>query len=174
MVSQYAIEAKGQTTTWVKKNANGELVTTEQTQDERAAQIVIPKRGEYRLRVAAFAEPFELARSEQYGGGMQKMTRLLLTLVGGPGDGKQTTLLAGWSIGSKSNLGKVFSATTGKAPAPSGMNDPVEMLNKEFIAFLAPSDALDDAGNPRYTVISWDTVAPAPREGADAAEDLWK
>lgn len=172
-VSQYAIEAKGQATVWVSRNENGELATHEQTQDERALQVVVPRRGEYRLKLAAFCEPFEMERSEKFGGGKQMMSRLLLTIVGGPGDGKQTTLLAGWSIGARSNLGKIFSATTGKEPATNGVNDPVDMLNGEFVAFLAPSDALNEHGNPKYTTISWDTVAPVTAAAGDDP-DIWK
>lgn len=157
----------------MESDASGNIRTREQTQDERLAQVVPPK-GEYRLRVAAFAEPFEMARAEQFGGGMQEMTRLLLEIVGGPGAGKQTTLLCSFAVSKRSNLGRIYGATVGLPEAGDDW-DPVAMLNKEFTAYLQPSKNVDENGKPRGTDCSWDTVASVGGgAGSDAAaEALW-
>lgn len=177
MVSSYVIDSSSaQATVFVRRAADGSLEKEEQSQDQRAAQVVPPK-GEYRLKVTGFAEPFEMPRAEQFGGGTQLMTRLELQIVGGRGDGKTTTVLCGWPtrIGPRSNLGKVYMATKNTG-IPEGMKvDVADILGGEFEAYLRPSDKLDDFGKPRYTVIAWDTVAPVGGSGETQSDDddLW-
>lgn len=173
MVSQYARKtADIRPTVWVSLDSAGALQTREQTQDERLAQVIPPK-GEYRLRVIAFAEPFEMPKAEQFGGGMQEMTRVLLEVVDGPGKGKQTTLLCSFAVSKRSNLGKIYGATVGLPEAGDDW-DPVAMLNKEFVAYLQPSKNVDDNGKPKGTDCSWDTVARVGGETEAAqAEALW-
>lgn len=177
MSSAYTLSAaQGAATVWVRKDAQGNVVTHEQTQDERMAHVV-PPRGEYTLIVRSFAEPFEMARAEQFGGGMQTMTRLELEIADGRGKGKTCVLLCGWSIGPRSNLGKVYRAVTGKAVDNGGEYDVAEILGGRFVAYLQPSDALDDNGKPRGTRCSWDTVAPvgeaAATNGSGDDDGLW-
>lgn len=172
-MSAYTISAsQAAPTIWVRKDSKGAIVTHEQTQDERMAHGVPPK-GEYQLRVISFAEPFEMPRSEQFGGGVQQMTRLELEVLNGKGKGKTCTLLCGWSIGPRSNLGKVYRAVTGKAVENGVDYDVTDILGGEFTAYLQPSDQLDDAGKPRGTRCSWDTVAAVGADAAATGTDDW-
>ena len=173
-MSAYTISAASAAPTiWVRKNEAGKIVTHEQTQDERMAHAVPPK-GEYQLRVVSFAEPFEMPRAEQYGGGVQTMTRLELEIANGRGVGKRCTLLCGWSIGPRSNLGKVYRAVTGKPVENGGEYDLTAILGGEFTAYLQPSEAVDDTGKPRGTRCSWDTVAAVGAETtAGGDSDDW-
>lgn len=173
MSSKYAMTAKeAQPTIWVMRNDKGEIVEHEQTQDERTA-LQIPPKGEYRLRLKAFAEPFEMPRSPEFGGGMQTMTRLLLEVAAGPAQGKRTTLLCSWSIGPRSNLGKVFKATTGQVVENGVEYDPVDMLEGEFTAYLQPSKNLNEDGKPKGTDCSWDTVSAVGETAATGTDDAW-
>lgn len=172
-VSQYARQAKDiSPTVWVYKDADGSIKTREQTQDERLA-ILIPPKGEYRLKVKAFAEPFERPKSQQYGGGMQEKTILLLEVQGGPGNGKLCTLWATYVFSKGSNLGKIFKAVTGIAITPGSVPDPIAMLEGEFTAYLQPSQNLDDNGKPKGTDCSMDTVASVGDAVAAAAGSDW-
>lgn len=93
MTSQYARTVSDiRPTVWVQKTANGDIEEHEQTQEERQ-QLQIPPKGEYRLKVKAFAVPFDMPRSQDFGGGMQTMTRLLLEVATGQAAGKRLTLL---------------------------------------------------------------------------------
>jgi hypothetical protein len=167
--SQYTRKASDiKPTVWVYRADDGTFQTREQTKDERDS-LQIPPKGEYRLRVKAFAEPFEMNKKAEYGGGVQEMTRLLLEVVGGPGAGKRTTLLCSFSFGKSSNLGRVFAAATNRVIASGDDCDPVDMLEGEFVAYLQPSKNLDEHGKPKGTDCSWDTVAPAA--GTASAED---
>lgn len=171
MTSQYArTVSEARPTVWVMSK-NGQIVTHEQTQDERNA-IGIPPKGEYRLRVVAFAEPFEMPRSLEFGGGMQEMTRLLLEVVGGPANGKRTTLLCSYTVSKRSNLGRIYAATVGM-PGSGDEWDPTLMLDKEFVAYLQPSKNLDENGKPKGTDCSWDTVAPVDGLAATGTDDTW-
>ena len=158
-----------QPTIWVYKDADGSIKEREQSKEEREEQIV-PPRGEYTFRVKAFAKPFEMARSEQFGGGVQTMTRLLLEIVdGGSGKlkGQQTTALCSLSMSKRSNLGAVYMATTGESLEAGGTADPTKMLEKDFSVY-AKQDKLDDNGNRTKTVLAWDTVEKA---GASSDDD---
>lgn len=173
MTSQYARTVSDiRPTVWVYKDESGEIREREQTQEERQQQQIPPK-GEYRLKVKAFAAPFEMTRHQDYGGGVQTMTRLLLEVVGGPGNGKRTNLLVSYAVSKKSNLGKVYGATVGM-PAPGEDWDPVLMLEKEFTAYLQPSKNLDENGKPKGTDCSWDTVAAIGEAAASTGtDDTW-
>lgn len=152
---------------WVRKDDKGELVTHEQTQDERM-QHIVPPAGEYTLRIISFAEPFEM--DGEYG--KSTNTRLELVIVGGRGDGKVCTLLTTWIIGPKSNLGKVFRAVTGKPVDKGGEYDLTELIGGQFKALLYPSESVDDAGKPKGTKCTWDSVKPAGDAEADDT-DTW-
>lgn len=161
MSSEYAIEIKNvQPTIWVYRDADGKIKEREQTKEEREEQVV-PPRGEYTLRVKAFAKPFEMAKSEQYGGGTQLMTRLLLEIVeGGKANlkGMQTTALCSLAISKNSNLGRVYLATTGLSIDQGGTADPTLMLEKDFQVYLK-QDKLDENGNRTRTAPAWETIA---------------
>lgn len=156
----------------MQRAPDGSIEEHEQTQDERQA-LQIPPKGEYRLKVKGFGVPFEMPRSPEFGGGMQTMTRLLLEVVGGPGNGKRTTLLTSYSVSRRSNLGKIYGATVGM-PEPGQEWDPVLMLDQEFTAYLQPSKNLDENGKPKGTDCSWDTVAAVGEPAVTAAAaDIW-
>lgn len=166
--SNYTITGgAGAPTVWVRKNERGEIVTHEQTQEERM-QHVVPPAGEYVLRVLSFAEPFQMV-SQEYGESTN--TRLELQIVGGKGDGKICTLLTTWVIGPRSNLGKVYQAVTGRAVDSGGEFDMTDILGGQFRALLYPSDKVDEQGKPRGTRCTWNSVK-AVSEG-DAANDDW-
>ncbi len=171
MVSQYAREASTiAPTVWVYKTDDGNYATREQTKEEREA-FQIPPRGEYRLKVKGFAEPFERPKDAKYGGGMQEKTILLLEVQGGPGNGKRCTLWATYVFSKGSNLGKVFQAVTKRPIMPGDVPDPVEMLEGEFTAYLQPSQNLDENGRPKGTDCSWDTVAAIDSAAAATGND---
>jgi hypothetical protein len=169
MSSEYSIEIKNVSPTiWVYRDTDGKIKEREQTKEEREEQIV-PPRGEYTLKVKAFAKPFEMTKSEQYGGGVQMMTRLLLEVVdGGKASlkGQQTTALCSLAISKNSNLGRVYLATTGKSIDQGGTADPTLMLEQEFQVYLK-QDKLDDNGNRTRTAPAWETVAKV----GESAED---
>jgi hypothetical protein len=171
-VSEYKVGVSGGfTTTWVRKDKKGNIVEHEQTPDERDAHVV-PKKGEYRLKVRGFAKPFEMNRAEQFGGGVQTMTRLELELMNGRDKGKVCTLLTGLSLSPRSNLGKVFTAITGEDLSRGGVEyDLADMLGGEFSAYLLPSDQTWDDGKPKGTRCSWDTVAAIGDDEDDAFPD---
>lgn len=172
MNSQYArTVSEIRPTVWVYKAADGTFQEREQSQDERA-QIQIPPKGEYRLKVVGFAVPFEMPRSADFGGGMQTMTRLLLEVAGGPAAGKRCTLLVSYAVSRRSNLGKIYGATVGM-PAPGESWDPVLMLDQEFTAYLQPSKNLDENGKPKGTDCSWDTVAAVGSAQAATSDADW-
>jgi hypothetical protein len=169
MSSDYSIEIKNVSPTiWVYRDTDGKIKEREQSKEEREEQIV-PPRGEYTLKVKAFAKPFEMTKSEQYGGGVQMMTRLLLEVVdGGKASlkGQQTTALCSLAISKNSNLGRVYLATTGKSIDQGGTADPTLMLEQEFQVYLK-QDKLDDNGNRTRTAPAWETVAKV----GESAED---
>lgn len=173
MTSQYARTVSDiRPTVWVQRNEDGSIHEHEQTQDERQA-LQIPPKGEYRLKVKGFAVPFDMPRSQEFGGGMQTMTRLLLEVQGGPGNGKRTTLLTSYAVSKRSNLGRIYGATVGM-PAPGEDWDPVLMLEQEFTAYLQPSKNQDENGKPKGTDCSWDTVAAIGEAAASTGtDDTW-
>lgn len=151
---------------------DGSIQEREQTQEERQ-QLQVPPKGEYRLKIKGFAVPFEWQQKAEYGGGMREMTRLLLEVQGGPGNGKLLSLLCPFVVGKKSNLGKIYGATVG-LPAPGEDWDPVLMLEQEFTAYLQPSKNLDENSKPKGTDCSWDTVAAVGETAAaTGTDDTW-
>lgn len=152
-MSEYTIASTGIQTVWVRKDPAGNLVKTEQTQEERFAHVV-PPMAEYEVLVRGFAEPFEMMFDNK----PQRKTRLELVIQNeGPGKGKTCTILVGWSIGPKSYLGKVYRATTGENVTQGGEYDITKILGGRFRAMLMPSANVDENGKPRGTNVSWDT-----------------
>jgi hypothetical protein len=145
----------------------------EETQDERMSHIVPPP-GFYDLKVNGIATPFEMARSEVYGGGVQTMTRLLCEIQGGKGHGKEITLLLGWSLGARSNMTKVFKAVLGDRNTV-GEIDLADLLNGQFNAYLEPSEDKWDDGRPKGTRCTWATVKPVGGPGGEEVDEdaLW-
>lgn len=165
---RYTITGGGATTMWIERDANGQIGNPrEQTQDERLGETV-PPRGEYTLKVVAFAEPFEHT-SEKWG--VKTKTRLKLQIQGGPGDGRYFSTMVGWSIGPNSNLGRVYRAVTGKEVDRGGEYNVTEILNGTFSAYVTGSDELNEEGKPRYANVSWDTVSAVG--GSAANTDDW-
>jgi hypothetical protein len=169
MSSEYAIEVKTvQPTIWVYRKDDGTIGEREQTKEEREEQVV-PPRGEYTLRVKAFAKKFEMDNFEKTG--KDWMTRLLLEIVdGGKANlkGQQTTALCSMKMSGKSNLGQVYMATTGESLEPGRPPaDPTLMLEKDFVVYLK-QDKLNENGERTKTVLAWDTIE---RAGGAASAD---
>lgn len=155
-----------------EKDANDDLVYEEAA----FGDYVVPGKGEHRLKVTGLGEPFEDAIPAQYqreGGPTSSIkTRLELTVVGGKHDGDKVlisyltlSLSSGGKSGRPANLFLIF-----QAACPEGGSDPGDMLGREFMAYLKPSDAKRDDGTPKYAVMSYDTCSPVEGEDTDDAE----
>jgi hypothetical protein len=165
-MSEYTLtNATGTESVWVSRNERGEIV---KERIERNLYIV-PPMGVYRLRVLRFAEPFDMPKAEQFGGGMQRMTRLELQIIGGKGNGKRVAPMMSLSLGKKAILGQIIRACEGRDLNPGEEYSLFNLTGKEFQATLRPSDSLDEAGKPKYCRIVDGTIAPV----TDDDEGLW-
>ena len=138
------------------------LVNDELVQEEGQRNLyIVPPKGEYVFTITGYALPFELAKAEQYGGGMQKMTRLEFTITEGKGAGRMWTEMFGFSIGPKSNLGNLLRRlNVDLTPDDSGTWDLDRAVGYRGKGYVVPSDKLDDAGKPKYARLSIATVEP--------------
>jgi hypothetical protein len=137
---------------------------------EEAAQnlYIVPPKGEYQFQVTGYALPFEMPKSEDYGGGTQTMTRVEFTITEGKGKGKLFTQLWGFSIGPKSNLGRFCRLMKMDLTPANGSWDLDNMIGYTGSGYLTPSETLGDDGKPKYTKLSLDTV-----EGISAPEKVY-
>lgn len=146
-----------ETSTQMVRLVGGKLV-------QEAAQrniYVVPPKGEYAFEITGYALPFDMPKAEQYGGGMQTMTRLEFTITEGKGIGKMWTELLGFSIGEKSNLGKLLrKLNVDLNPNERGEWDLDRAVGYRGKGYVVPSDKLDDMGKPKYARLSIDTVEP--------------
>jgi hypothetical protein len=139
------------------------LVGNELVQETSQRNLyTVPPKGEYEFMITGYALPFEMAKSEQYGGGMQTMTRLEFTIAEGKGAGKMWTELFGFSIGEKANLGRLLrKLKVDLSPDASGNWDLDRAVGYVGKGYGVPSDKLDeDTGKPKYFRLSLDTVEP--------------
>lgn len=119
----------------------------------------VPPKGEYEFKITGYALPFEMAKSEQYGGGTQTMTRIEFTITEGKGTGKMWTELFGFSIGEKANLGRLLrKLEVDLTPDDAGKWDLDRAIGYTGRGYGVPSDKLDEYGKPRYFRLSLDTV----------------
>ena len=156
----------GAESVWVSRDANGEIVK------ERIERnlYVVPPMGVYRLRILRFAEPFEMPKAEQFGGGMQRMTRLECQIVGGKGDGRKVAPMMSLSLGRKAILGQIIRACEGRDLNPGEEYSLFSLVGKEFQATLRPSDSLDETGKPKYCRIVDGTITAVGEDD----DSLWQ
>jgi hypothetical protein len=103
---------------------------------------VVPTRGEYRLKVTGFSLPWEEEKKKEYQkegqSTMTTKTHLELEIADGRGKGKRFL----WSF---QRGQQVFFE---------------DMFGHEFIAYVVPSDTVDDKGKPRYATLARETIKP--------------
>lgn len=142
--------------------------------EERSySDYIVPPKGQYRLKLTGFAEPVEVAISDQYrkpdGPTHRKETKLELEIVSERGKGKRWVCsYVTFSLGDRANLFRIYLAGVLKgnlkeAPAQRVYDD---MIGVEFEAYVNVSDKRDDKGNPIRASLAWDTIAPIS-DGAD-------
>jgi hypothetical protein len=136
------------------------LVGNKLVKEQRVENLyIVPPKGEYQFQITGYAEPFEMPRAVEYGGGMQTMTRVELTITEGKGKGRMFDQLWGCTIGPKSNLGKFLRAM--KVPVAANENGEFDLDNIiGYIGsgYVTASDAVDNQGKPRYARLAIDTV----------------
>lgn len=121
----------------------------------------VPPKGEYEFMVTGYALPFEMAKGEQFGGGMQTMTRVEFTIIEGKGKGRMWTELYGFSIGEKANLGKLLrKLKVDLSPDDKGEWDLDRAIGYTGKGYGVPSEKLGEDGKPKYFKLSLDTVEP--------------
>lgn len=158
----------------VRKTEKGDLF---QTESERS-DYTTPPEGEYDLEITAFAEPFEMPKAEQFGGGMQTKTRLEFTIVSGKGKGKKFAPMYTWSVGSKATLGQLIAKIKGGFVAPGEDFDIGSLIGVKLRAYVNHALGqdgrvkLDQAGKP-YPELSVKTVRVlgGDKPGADDGDD---
>ena len=150
-----------ESSTQMVRLVNGQLV-----QEEAQRNIYcVPPKGEYEFMITGYALPFEMQKSEQYirpgEKTTQTMTRIEFTITSGKGDGKMWSELIGFSIGMKSNLGKLLrKLNVDLSPNEKGQWDLDRAVGYRGKGYVVPSDKLDDMGKPKYARLSIDTVEP--------------
>lgn len=136
---------------------NGKLV---QETSQRNLYVVPPK-GEYQWEITGYALPFEMEKGEQFGGGKQTLTRLEFTITEGKGTGKMFTVMFGFSIGERSNLGQLLrSLNVDLSPDDNGQWDLDRAVGYRGKGYVVPSDKLGDDGKPKYCKLALDTIDP--------------
>lgn len=116
----------------------------------------VPPKGEYAFQITGYALPFEMEKSADYGGGTQTMTRLELTITEGKGAGKMCSILLGYSLGQKSNLGRFLRQLNVDLTPVNGKWDLDWAIGYRGKGWLLPSDKLDDFGKPKYVRLALD------------------
>jgi len=140
---------------------------------------VAPPRGEYVLMVTGFSRPWEEPNKFRPGE-MSKKTNLELEIVEGLGAGHkflwsfQTFTLAMGEM--PSNCGRIYSAgVLDGARIERGKQVFFDdMIRKPFIAYVNPSDALNDKGQPKYASVAKETIAPYRPASEDTSYNPFK
>lgn len=144
------------------------------------ATYVVPSRGEYHLKVTGFSKPWTEELPERFrkpnGPTESTKTNLELEIVEGRGKGKRFL----WSYQTFSlscgdnpaNLARVYmAAVLNGEKIPRGKQVFFEdMFGKEFVAYVVPSEAVNDEGRPKYATLSKESIAPVPAS-TDAPDD---
>jgi hypothetical protein len=142
------------------------LVGDKLVQEESQRNLyVVPPKGEYVFAITGYALPFQMAIGEQYrkadGPTHQTMTRLELTIAEGKGAGKMFTVMLGFSLGPKSNLGRLLrQMNVDLSPDENNKWDLDRAIGYRGKGYVVPSDTLDDDKKPKYAKISIETVEP--------------
>lgn len=157
------MEVKQQASTMIRK------VGDKLRKEDRTANLyMVPPKGEYQFEVTGYALPFEMPKAEEYGGGMQMMTRVEFTITDGKGKGKMFDQLWGFSLGPKSNLGRFLRSMKVDLTPVDGSWDMDRMIGYVGSGYVTPGEALGDDGKPKYAKLSLDTV-----EGISAPETAY-
>lgn len=165
--------AGGVANVMLRKNEKGDLYQTESERSDYTA----PPEGEYELEITAFAEPFEMPKAEEYGGGMQTKTRLEFTVLSGKGKGKKFAPMYTWTVGAKSTLGQLIAKLRGAPVAPGEDFDIADLIGTKFKAYVnhainkkSGQKSLDNTGKP-YPEITIPTIKLLSADAAKAGED---
>jgi hypothetical protein len=130
---------------------------------------IVPPLGQYRLRILRIAKPFDMPKSDQFGGGAQRMTRLELQIIGGKGNGKKVAPMVSLSIGRRAILGQVIRAAERRELDPGEQYDLFNLIGKEFMATLRPSESVGEDGKPKYSKLVDGTIMPV-----QADDETWE
>lgn len=139
------------------------LVGDELVQEDAQRNLyTIPPKGEYEFMITGYALPFEMAIEEQYRQpgrpDRQTMTRLEFTITEGKGKGKMFTVLLGFSLGPKSNLGRFLrQLDVDLSPDDRGQWDLDRAIGYRGKGYFIPSEKLDETGKPKYVKLALDT-----------------
>ena len=140
------------------------LVGDQLVQEESQRNLyTVPPKGEYEFMITGYALPFDIPKAEEYGGGTQTMTRLECTITEGKGTGKMFTLMLGFSLGQKSNLGRLLRGFGVDLTPVDGKWDLDRAIGYTGKAFIIPSDTLDEFGKPKYAKLALDAGVEAVR-----------
>lgn len=156
-MSDYVIEVKdAQPNVMVRRDESGATIEVEVRREE----YTVPPEGTYDLEITGFAKPFEMT-SELYGESVK--TRVEFAIVAGKGNGHRFTDLYTWTVGPKSNLGKLIGKARGME-IPKGSVDVVELILPRppirLTAYVSNSEDRDDQGRPKYARVVLDSVKP--------------
>jgi hypothetical protein len=156
--------------TIVRRAASGERV--EELADRRKYKV--PPTGQYRLAITGYYKPFAWT-SKEYGDSTK--TRIEFRIESDYGRGNYLNDMYTWSVGPKSNLGKLIRKARGVEIPEGDVNLFELILPREPIVFdcyVTNSDEKDEHGAPKYARVTLDTVTPAAAlagAGADAKYD---
>lgn len=178
-VSEYTYTAKDTTPSiMVRKDAAGNIVKAESKREDYS----VPPAGQFDLEITGFAEPFQMARAAEFGGGEQTMTRLEFLIHGPKGAGRKFTQMVGLSFGPKSKLGGIYGGARGKPIDKGEEIDMINMIGLRFSSFVAHDKnqsgavKVDAEGKPLYASVVIDTIVP--KAGATAGvsgsdDEIW-
>jgi len=147
------MEVRQQTSTMIR------LVGDQLVKETRVQNLyIVPPKGEYKFMITGYAEPFEMPKAQEYGGGTQMMTRVELTIIDGPGKGKMLDQMWGFSIGEKSNLGKFLRKMNVDLSLRNGTFDLDRIIGHTGSGYITPGTAIGDDGKPKYPALAIETV----------------
>ncbi len=163
----------------VRKDANGALVITESKREDYA----VPPEGEYEWEITGFAEPFEMAKAAEFGGGMQTKTRLEFTILSGKGQGRKFNQMFTWSVGAKATLGQLIAKVRGQGLSSGESFDLTDLLGMKGKSYVNHSLDLGGKvktgpdGKPLYAEVAVKTIRPlssGATPATDENDDDWK
>lgn len=134
----------------------GELFQVVPERDEYA----VPPAGTYgRFKLTGISDTFDMT-SERYGTSTKVRVEFQIMKVQDPEnkylEGKRFTELYGWSVGPKSNLGKLFSKLRGTPIQPGEQVDPDDFIDTEFVT--ATTLQISGDGTKSYAGVSAESI----------------
>jgi hypothetical protein len=157
----------------VRKTASGALSITESKREDYS----VPPEGEYEWEITGFAEPFEMAKSAEFGGGMQTKTRLEFTILSGKGQGRKFNQMFTWSVGSKATLGQLIAKVRGQGVGLGETFELTDLIGMKAKSYVNHSVDLGGHiktgpdGKPLYAEVAIKTIRPLTASGAPAAAE---